>query len=64
MMKSNENQPISPAKDEQAEQPDNAEPAPAQPVQKPLDSKAEARRRSKEDLDRKRRNLRKGHGRF
>ena len=61
-MNSTEKKPVTDTvADEATKTTDSAEPA--TPAVKPIDPKAEARRRSKEDLERKRRNPRKG-GRF
>lgn len=60
-MKSKEKESAAPIADEQTKPTDSAEPV---PPAKPIDAKEEARRRSKEDLARKRRELRKGGGRF
>ena len=57
-MSSNEETPVVPPAGETTEAKDKAETAPEQPP----DAKEIARRRSKEDLQRKRQTQRKGHG--
>ena len=57
-MSSNEETPVVPPANEATEAKDKAETAPEQP----LDAREIARRRSKEDLARKRHNLHKGRG--
>jgi hypothetical protein len=61
-MKSEEKQPAAPVEDEATKPNDSAASTP--PEEKPIDPREQARRRSKEDLDRKRRNLRGRGGRF